>query len=129
MELDANEVQAGYYCLAQFVRQRAIAGRGCPPAVTALYRRLDIAIRAHDRNLQTAALSESRHENSSGAEQSESWITAAQAGALLGLSNRHVRRLAADLDGQCIGGRWLFDRNTVQEYARERLQRHSHAGG
>ena len=113
MELDADEIQAAYYGLAQFVRQRAIAGRGCPPAVTALYRRIDTVIRA-------PSVSESGHENGSGAEQYNVWITAAQAAPLLGLSKRQTQRLAADLGGQLIGGRWLFNQETVREYAGER---------
>ena len=44
-------------------------------------------------------------------------ITAAQAAAILGRSRRQVQRIARTLDGRIVCGRWLFDKNVVQEYA------------
>ena len=44
-------------------------------------------------------------------------ITAAQAGAILRRSKRQVQRIATSLDGQIICGRWLFNRQTVLDYA------------
>ncbi|MCV7230423.1 helix-turn-helix domain-containing protein [Mycolicibacterium komossense] len=42
------------------------------------------------------------------------------AATILGCSSRHVRRLAADLEGESLTGRWLFSRRTVEEYAEAR---------
>ena len=39
---------------------------------------------------------------------------------ILGCSHRHAQRLHADLDGHFTGGRWRFDRRTVQSYAAAR---------
>jgi hypothetical protein len=46
-------------------------------------------------------------------------ITAAEAARLLGCSPRHVRRLAADLDGERVGPVWCFRLSVVEQYARE----------
>jgi len=50
-------------------------------------------------------------------------ITAAQAAAILGLSKRQVTRIARTLDGRIVCGRWLFNKQTVEEYA-EGIQNH-----
>jgi len=50
----------------------------------------------------------------------EDTIGTAEAASILGLSNRQVQRLAADLDGRFIGGCWCFDRLAVQSYAAHR---------
>jgi len=44
-------------------------------------------------------------------------ITAAQAAAILRRSKRQVQRIATSLDDQIICGRWLFNLQTVLEYA------------
>ncbi|RAL32871.1 hypothetical protein [Rhodococcus sp. AQ5-07] len=45
-------------------------------------------------------------------------IDVRQAAAILGLSSRQTRRIAEDLDGRIVGGRWMFERHTVTEFAR-----------
>ena len=49
-------------------------------------------------------------------------ITAAQAATILGRSRRQVQRIATSLGGRIVCGRWLFNRQTVEEYA-EGMQR------
>ncbi|NKS20860.1 hypothetical protein GS467_06500 [Rhodococcus hoagii] len=49
-------------------------------------------------------------------------ITIADAAALLGVSDRQCRRLATQLGGRVIGGRWLLDRQTVNDYLIERRE-------
>ena len=43
-------------------------------------------------------------------------ISALEAAAILGVSWRHITRIAHTLDGAFVGGRWLFDHATVTEY-------------
>lgn len=50
-------------------------------------------------------------------EQHDDMIDTAAAATILGCTRRHIRRLAADLDGQQIGREWIFRRATVTEYA------------
>ncbi|MDX5565647.1 hypothetical protein PYK79_23185 [Streptomyces sp. ID05-04B] len=47
-------------------------------------------------------------------------ITTGQAAALLGLTERRVRQLAAGGMGRRAGGRWLIDRTAVEEHRQQR---------
>ncbi|WP_396836810.1 helix-turn-helix domain-containing protein [Mycobacterium sp. ITM-2016-00318] len=47
-------------------------------------------------------------------------VSAREAAHILGCTTRHVRRLAADLEGEEVGGRWLFSRSAVEAYAKGR---------
>lgn len=50
-------------------------------------------------------------------------IGSVEAGRILGCSPRYVSRIHTDLDGRRIGGRWVFDRKAVLDYATEKGQR------
>lgn len=43
-------------------------------------------------------------------------MTSTEAASFLGCSPRTARRLAARLDGQLVGGRWMLDRHAVQQH-------------
>lgn len=47
-------------------------------------------------------------------------IDANEVARMLGCSKRQARRHARDLDGQIIGGRWVFRKAAVAEYAEGR---------
>ncbi len=47
-------------------------------------------------------------------------IDTREAAHILGCSHRHAQRLHADLDSHFTGGRWCFDRRTVESYAAAR---------
>ena len=105
MNLSADDLQASYYCAAREIRRRQLAGQPVPPPVQKLFDRLDIEIR----------VSPAGRDSGGDTAQSDP-IGTKEAAMLLGLSPRQVRRIAADLDGQLVGGRLLFDRRTVPEY-------------
>ncbi len=44
-------------------------------------------------------------------------ITAAEAAELLGVTDRHIRRLAPDLGARKVGGAWVYERSAVTAYA------------
>jgi hypothetical protein len=44
-------------------------------------------------------------------------IDTEEAATILGCSTRWVRQIRADIDGSKVGGRWLFPRRTVVDYA------------
>jgi hypothetical protein len=116
VRLDDNEVQATYYGLAGFVRERAIAHRPVPPEVLGVYHLFDAAIR----------LSRRRHESGAAATDtgpSDSWLGAVDTAARLDRSLRWVQRHAAEIGGETVGGRWLFKETAVTDYA-ERLAAH-----
>ncbi|MBZ4558587.1 helix-turn-helix domain-containing protein [Mycobacterium avium subsp. hominissuis] len=107
---DPDELRWLYYCVGAAVRERELHHRHVTPCLRRLFDRAD------------AAMSESGHESACEAEQSEPDvpITAREAADILGLSKRQCQRLAADLDGQLVGGRWQFSRAAVVEYQKGR---------
>lgn len=66
-------------------------------------------------------MSATGHQNCSDTAQSEQ-IGVSEAGHIIGISTRHVRRIATDLYGIQVGTTWVFDRATVEEYAQERRE-------
>lgn len=70
----------------------------------------------------TSEMSLNGHQNGCGREPSESdhHVGSKEAADLLGLSTRQVRRLAPDLDAEIVGGRLVFNHQTVIEYAEEK---------
>ena len=100
------------YALGHFVHERDRAGRGVPAEVRAAHRWLN-------------AMSAIGPESGCDAEQSEAddLIGTAQAAVLLGCTERHVRRIQADLDGVRPAGRHLvFSRRQVIQYAEARKE-------
>jgi excisionase family DNA binding protein len=115
MNLSSDDLRAAYYCVAEVLRRRQLVGQPIPEWMRRHFDRLDAAVRG---------LSRSGHQAAGAVEQlphsgptSRSLISAHEAAQILGISKRQVQQLAADLDGQIIGGRWLFERETVETYA------------
>jgi Helix-turn-helix domain len=113
--LPADELRAAYYCVAEVVRRRQLSGQPIPHWLRRHFDRLDAEVR----------LSRSGQDSDSTVGQlvpsgptSPSLISAYEAAQILGISKRQVQRLAADLDGEIVAGRWLFKRETVQTYAK-----------
>lgn len=61
MKLDDIEVQAAYYGLAAFVRQRKEACRPLPPEVGRLYERLDKGSDCRPRDTKLVVVTRTRH--------------------------------------------------------------------
>lgn len=100
------------WAVSKFVRERQLHGIPIPPEVLYAHRWL-------------TAMSVIGLEFDCPAEESEpgELIGAEEAARLLGCSTRHVRRLAADLDGVRPSGRHLvFRRRSVIEYANARKE-------
>jgi hypothetical protein len=106
-----KHLRANFYCAAEVLRSRQRTGEPVPAWLRQHHRQLDTAFR----------MSQSGHENCSDAGQLEKekdvLITAREAAELLRKSKRQCQRLASDLGGQIVGGRWLFSRAAVVEYA------------
>lgn len=113
VELDEAEARAIAIVLSDVIRDYAKAGRPTPRRVVALYRRID----------QACSVSSRRHvERVCREELGDKRIGSRQAAALLGWNVRRVQRLRADLGGELVGDRLVFDERAVREYA-EALQR------
>lgn len=104
-----EHLQASLYCAAELIRSHQRTSRPIPDWLRRHHARLD-------------ALSQLGQENDSDTEQldDDKLITAREAAQMLGVSKRQCQRIAADLDGELIGGRWLFGRNAVVQYAEGR---------
>ncbi|MDQ1306113.1 MAG: hypothetical protein QG671_1945 [Actinomycetota bacterium] len=97
------------------------AARHCAQLAASLYRGRELPdrLRRHIAELgsevgtgSAAAQPHSKHDD---------LIGVATAASILGVSQRYVRRIAADLDGTRIDGRtWVFDRQVVAAYASAR---------
>ena len=112
MNLTGTDLHAALYVAAEVIRSRQRTGQPVPTWLRRHFNRLDTEIR----------VLQSGHESDGDTGQSdqEQLITAREAAAILGCSKRQAQRLAADLDGQIVGGRWLFKLNTVTKYAQGR---------
>lgn len=106
MRLTRDEVEAALYVVHDLVYRRRLAGRSIPTEVAALYRRL----------LVTSSDGTKSHVPPEELDANDLIDTTAAA-EILGCSTRWVREIRCDLDGQNCGGRWLFRRQTVVEYA------------
>lgn len=107
--LTEAETACAVYVFAEFERRRRIAGQPVPAVARTLRQRLT-AVSATGRTPEPAGAP------SKPAEQ----IDTTEAARLLGCSTRHVRRLAADLDGRRLGQQWIFPRHTVIDYHESR---------
>lgn len=116
MNLPADELRAAYYCAAEVVRRRQLVGQPIPEWLHRHFDQLDAEVRLSRSGQEfDIAVGQLAHSGPT----SPSLISAHEAAQILGISKRQVQRLAADLDGQLIGGRWLFERETVETYATE----------
>jgi hypothetical protein len=113
----ADELDRNYYCCAEVIRTRRLAGQPIPQWMRDHYRRLNNQIHA-----AASQPSHGNDENADGPTQLDQrdWIIAVEAAAVLGLSKRQVTRIADKLEGQIRGGRWWFRRDAVIQYAEER---------
>ncbi|WP_062984615.1 hypothetical protein [Nocardia anaemiae] len=98
---DDRETRTLFHCVDFTLTQRALAGRPAPTTVVALRARLEAAIR-----------DTTGHATTSGP------IGVREASRILRCGERHVRRFAPEMGGTVISGRWVFDREKVEEFAR-----------
>lgn len=99
--------------------------RGRPPELQGAIEEAVTAIRQAARAYEQARASASAFGSAETAlaeivQPFEREIVTREAAALLGLTERRVRQLAAEGMGRRAGGRWLLDRTAVEEYRRRR---------
>ncbi|MGB3697858.1 MAG: hypothetical protein WBA05_10545 [Gordonia sp. (in: high G+C Gram-positive bacteria)] len=108
MMLTPDQANLLRYVVAEFVRRRLITGQPVPNQV---------------RRLLTAASTAHGTPDDLRPTQSDTeLIDSEQAAELLNCTPRYVRKIAADLDGQQVAGRWIFHRHNVTEYARNKKE-------
>lgn len=105
--LTDDQVEAALYAICDTVARRRLENRPIPQEVIALQRVLSIA---SECGTETECSSkESEHD----------LISSDEAAEILCCTARRVTQIATDLDGRKIGGRWVFPRGPVLEYADE----------
>lgn len=113
MSLDIEALRGARYCAGELIRYRRRNGQPIPEWLRRLDVRLDAEIQDH--------MSATGHMCGNADPDSE-LVGSVEVAAILRCSTRHVRRLAADLDGRRAGREWIFDRATVMEYAAARKE-------
>jgi hypothetical protein len=104
VKLSADDLEVAYYVFSRFINGRLPAGKSIPEAVRPLFKRIEL-------------MSVTGHETDGAAEQlGEELIGTAEVAAILSCDPRQVRRLANDLDGCRINGRWVFTKSVVKQY-------------
>lgn len=106
LRLTDNDLEAALFALTDVVDRRRLCGLPIPSAVVALRQKLEIA-------------SACGTENCSEAEPLvNDLIDSDEAARILGCTPRWVTKIGSDLDGkQVAGGRWIFHRRAVIDYA------------
>ncbi|BBZ64961.1 hypothetical protein MINS_03900 [Mycolicibacterium insubricum] len=103
--LTGEQLHGIRYCIAETIRWRVLGARPVPGWMRALDEHLKMSVGGRNTGVR---------------QQESDQIDTDEAARILGCSTRHTRRIAADLDGVQISGRWIFHRRTVIEYVEAR---------
>jgi Helix-turn-helix domain len=118
MNFDGDDLRVAHRNATAIIGSYQRRCRPIPADLQRHYDRLLLAIRC------MSAADGFADETNSGASEPqlthEDLLDAAEAAKIIGCSAQWVRRIHTDLDGQNIGGRWLFPRSTIENYAEER---------
>ena len=112
-------LRCAYQCAAEVIRHRRLTGAPIPKWIRLHYRSLH---RQLHLNLVLSRLGPDFDPGMTESNPSPQLITASEAAAILGVSRRHITRIAHTLDGVFVGGRWLFNRAAVIEYTHNQEQ-------
>ena len=113
MTLREEDLRASCYAVGELIRARRRTGAPVPEWLRRTHSRLSAEL--------VSAMSDDGPATPGIARDSEV-IGVSEAARILGCSTRHVRRLAADLDGRHVGREWIFAHRTVTDYARARKE-------
>ena len=103
MEVTPEQAALLRYVLAEFTRRRQLCGQPIPRQVRRLIGEVSVS-GTSPREV----------------EPDSELIDTTEAARLLHCTPRNVRRIASDLDGHQIAGRWVFHRADVIEYAQHK---------
>lgn len=108
MNLTDEQVELALYAVTDLIAQRLLGNRPVPPGFYRFRAQLDASVSGSEFGTAPSPLT------------GDELIDTAEAAELLNCSTRWVREIATDLDGFNVGGRWLFSRQAVVEYAEMR---------
>ncbi|QFS91522.1 hypothetical protein FIV07_12205 [Mycobacterium sp. THAF192] len=123
MKLSDDATEQALYCVNELIDRRSRAGVPLEPWMPELAKLFDgasltcgMSARGHESGSGSGDYGDSQPES-----EPESLISdlvgTREAADMLGLSTRQVRRLATRLDAEKVGGRTVFRRSTLIEYA------------
>jgi len=115
VQLSDDDVERALFCVNESVGFRHRARMPVPPWMSDLGRRLDVT----SLTCGIAAVG-NESDCASSVLDTEALIGTREAAAILGLSDRMVRLLANDLEGEKVGGKHVFRLSTVIAYAQEK---------
>lgn len=105
-----EDVLAAYNLSAEVIRTRRFRGTPIPQWIREFHYRTNTE--------RQARMTRSRQESHCGGAELvlDKRISAAEAANLLGWSKSTILRRATDLDGEIVGGRWIFRQSAVTEF-------------
>ena len=109
MRLDAQQVQLSAYAVTDLIARRGLAGQPIPRQ---FFPFLDQLRASANGSKSVAAEGESETDKVG-----DRLIDSSEAAAILECSDRWIREITSDLDGEKVSGRWVFRRSAVIEYA------------
>src|SRR5271169_3188196 len=107
------------FCISECIARRQQQGKPIPEWMALLHGKLSATVELDElmSGSDTFASASGQGFRSNAAQFEEKLITATDAAKILKVDVRSIRRIAADLDGEVVGNRWLFRETTVREYA------------
>lgn len=110
MYLTDEQTRLALYAVTDLLTRRLRGGQPVPAGLYRFREQLDTSVRGSENYSPPTQLTGD----------DEELIDTTEAAQILGCSDRWVRTIRTDLDGLNIGGRWVFKRHTVMEYAEMR---------
>jgi helix-turn-helix protein len=102
-----------YYCAAEVVRNRQLSGQPVPNWLKQHHSRLHAEVLSCTRreiDCEADEVGQSAHE----------WFDSREVATMLLISPRQVQRLAGELGGRLVGGRWVFNRSAIEAFSERR---------
>lgn len=116
MNLSDEQARLALYAVTDLLTRRQRGGQPVPAGFYRFRQQLDASVYGSETDTPTAE----------SVDDDEDLIDTTEAAQILGCSDRWVRSIRSDLDGLNIGGRWVFRRHLVVEYADMRRTREQH---
>lgn len=116
MNLSDEQARLALYAVTDLLTRRQRGGQSVPAGFYRFRQQLDASVNGSENDMPPAELVDG----------DEYLIDTTEAAQILGCSDRWVRTIRNDLDGLNIGGRWVFRRHIVVEYAEMRRTREQH---
>lgn len=111
MNLTEIDLRWALFCVSSTLDRRRVRYEPIPAALVESHRRLTAAYSAMSADGPQISLLGTELDEPIGTD---------DAAEILNVTPRHIRRIAADLDGIKVGTDWTFKRSTVERYAQGR---------